>query len=80
VRGAGVGAAVAVGRIGSLVGPLIGGALLGAGGTPAQVLGLMLPMLAVGAAATLGLSVACARSAAGAATERESGPEVRGPG
>ncbi len=56
VRGAGVGAAVAVGRVGSLAGPLIGGVVLSAGGTPAQVLVLMAPILLVGAAASLALS------------------------
>jgi AAHS family 3-hydroxyphenylpropionic acid transporter len=48
VRGAGVGAAVAVGRAGSVAGPLIAGALLGAGRDASDVLYLILPCLAVG--------------------------------
>lgn len=43
-RGLGVGAAVAAGRIGSLVGPLVVSALLTAGRTPAQVLFGLLPI------------------------------------
>ena len=53
VRGFGVGAAVAVGRFGSLVGPLIAGQLVGAGQNAEQVLLHMLPILATGAGAAI---------------------------
>jgi AAHS family 3-hydroxyphenylpropionic acid transporter len=53
VRGFGVGAAVAVGRFGSLVGPLIAGQLVGAGQNAEQVLLHMLPILATGACAAI---------------------------
>lgn len=48
VRGAGVGAAVAVGRAGSVAGPLIAGALLQAGAGGGAVLMLAFPCLAAG--------------------------------
>jgi AAHS family 3-hydroxyphenylpropionic acid transporter len=49
-RGTATGSAVAVGRIGSLVGPLIAGLLLAAGGSPAQVLVGILPIVLLGGA------------------------------
>lgn len=51
VRGTGVGAAVAAGRIGSIVGPLVAGSLLGAGGDAASVLTALLPVVVVAAIA-----------------------------
>ena len=56
VRGTGVGAAVAAGRIGSLAGPLVAGQLLGAGQSAAEVIYAMLPTYVVGAIAALVLS------------------------
>lgn len=54
IRSTGVGAALGIGRIGSLCGPLIGGWALGAGVAPAQIFALLaLPMLACGVAAVL---------------------------
>ena len=47
VRGAGVGFAVAVGRLGSAVGPLLAAALLGSGRSPSQVLLVLLPIISV---------------------------------
>jgi len=44
-RGTATGAAVAVGRVGSLVGPLVAGSLLAAGRSPAQVLVGVLPIV-----------------------------------
>jgi AAHS family 3-hydroxyphenylpropionic acid transporter len=43
-----VGAAVVMGRLGSAIGPLLAGALLATGRSPAQVLLTLLPILAVG--------------------------------
>jgi len=57
VRGAGVGAAVAVGRLGSLIGPLVAGQLVGAGHDAADVLFKMLPIVGVGAVGALILSL-----------------------
>jgi len=51
VRGTGVGAAVAAGRVGSIAGPLVAGSLLGAGGNAASVLTALLPVVAVAAIA-----------------------------
>lgn len=56
VRGTGVGAAVAVGRLGSAVGPLLAAALLGSGGSPQQVLMVLIPIILCGGAAALILS------------------------
>lgn len=47
VRGTGVGSAVAAGRIGSAVGPLLAGALLGSGAAPETVLLVLIPMIAL---------------------------------
>jgi AAHS family 3-hydroxyphenylpropionic acid transporter len=47
-RGTGVGFAVAIGRIGSIAGPLLGGVLVGAGRSSAQVLAGLLPVVIVG--------------------------------
>lgn len=49
-RGTATGAAVAVGRMGSLVGPLVAGMLLAAGRSPAQVMIGILPIVLVGGA------------------------------
>ncbi len=53
VRGTGVGAAVAAGRVGSIVGPLVAGSLLGAGGNAAAVLTALLPVVGVAAIAAV---------------------------
>jgi AAHS family 3-hydroxyphenylpropionic acid transporter len=45
VRGTGVGSAVAIGRLGSAVGPLLAGALLAAGKAPQDVLLLLVPII-----------------------------------
>ena len=55
IRGAGVGASVAVGRAGAIVGPLLAAALLGAGAGASGVLLTLLPIAAVAGAATMAL-------------------------
>lgn len=55
MRGAGVGAAVAAGRLGAVVGPLAAAALLGVGLGGAGLLLALLPLVALTAAATLAL-------------------------
>jgi AAHS family 3-hydroxyphenylpropionic acid transporter len=47
VRGTGLGAAVAAGRLGSVVGPLLAGVLVGQGRSPSEVLTALLPLVAV---------------------------------
>lgn len=47
VRGAGVGAAVAAGRIGAIVGPIVAGSLIGAGMSGDDVMYLIAPLTAV---------------------------------
>lgn len=56
MRGTGVGAAVAVGRSGSVVGPLIAGALLARGGSGASVLAAIVPFVIIGGAAAFALA------------------------
>ena len=56
VRGTGVGAAVAVGRLGSVFGPLYAGVLLAGGASSAAVLVGIVPFVVVGGAAALGLT------------------------
>jgi AAHS family 3-hydroxyphenylpropionic acid transporter len=55
-RGTGVGAAVAVGRLGSVFGPLLAGVLLAGGGTSATVLLGIVPFVAIAGAAAMGIS------------------------
>jgi AAHS family 3-hydroxyphenylpropionic acid transporter len=45
MRGSGIGAAIAVGRVGSLAGPAFAAVLLGAGRTAVEVLMGVLPMV-----------------------------------
>lgn len=47
IRGTGVGSAVAVGRVGSAVGPLLAGALLTSGSTPRDVLQILVPVMLI---------------------------------
>jgi AAHS family 3-hydroxyphenylpropionic acid transporter len=56
IRGMGVGAAVAVGRIGSIIGPKLGGALKAAGHGPSQLLMDLLPIVIVGSVCALWLA------------------------
>jgi AAHS family 3-hydroxyphenylpropionic acid transporter len=55
-RGTGVGAAVAVGRLGSVAGPLLASAVLTAGSGSATVLAAILPFVMLAGAAALGLT------------------------
>lgn len=56
VRAAGSGAAVAVGRLGSIAGPLVAGELRSAGYSAGQVFGVMIPVVLAAAAAVFALS------------------------
>jgi AAHS family 3-hydroxyphenylpropionic acid transporter len=56
VRGTGSGASVAVGRIGSFVGPLLAGILLGGGMSASGVVQYMVPVAAIAGMAVFGLS------------------------
>jgi MFS transporter, AAHS family, 3-hydroxyphenylpropionic acid transporter len=56
IRGTGVGASVAVGRVGSIVGPLFASALLAGGGNSTTVLIGILPFVAVSGAAAFALT------------------------
>lgn len=56
LRGTGSGAAVAVGRVGSIVGPLLPGLLLTSGASVGQVIYLMAPAAAIAGAAAFALS------------------------
>ncbi len=53
VRGTGVGTAVAVGRMGSAIGPLLAGALLGGGASPARVLMALIPLMIIAGLASM---------------------------
>lgn len=53
VRGTGVGLAVAVGRAGSVVGPLMAGGLVAAGRSPSEVLMAIVPIALIGGVATV---------------------------
>ena len=56
IRGTGSGASVAVGRVGSILGPLLAGLLMGGGASATSVLRYMIPVAAVAAIAVLALS------------------------
>ena len=56
VRAAGAGAAVGIGRFGSIVGPVLAGELRHAGWPPGQVFGAMLPVVLVAGAAVVALT------------------------
>jgi AAHS family 3-hydroxyphenylpropionic acid transporter len=56
VRGTGLGAAVAAGRLGSVAGPLVAGTLVGQGHSPSQVLLALLPLVFVSGALALVLA------------------------
>jgi len=56
VRGTGSGASVGVGRIGSIIGPLLAGILLGGGTSASGVVQYMVPVAAVAGAAVFALS------------------------
>jgi AAHS family 3-hydroxyphenylpropionic acid transporter len=56
MRGTGMGFAVAMGRIGSIAGPLLGGALVSSGRTPSQVLSGILPIVCVGSICAIALA------------------------
>jgi AAHS family 3-hydroxyphenylpropionic acid transporter len=56
MRGTGAGAAVAVGRLGSIIGPLVAGELRQAGASAGQVFGVMTPVVLAAGAAVLALS------------------------
>src|ERR1700722_5783481 len=53
IRGVGVGAAVAMGRIGSIVGPKLGGMLKAAGHSPSQLLMDLVPVVVAGSICAL---------------------------
>jgi AAHS family 3-hydroxyphenylpropionic acid transporter len=61
IRGIGVGAAVAFGRVGSIVGPKLGGALKAAGHGPSQLLMDLLPVAVCGSLCALWLAWEAAR-------------------
>jgi AAHS family 3-hydroxyphenylpropionic acid transporter len=56
IRGVGVGAAVAAGRLGSVIGPKLGGALNAAGHGSAELFGHVLPLVALASIAGLWLA------------------------
>jgi AAHS family 3-hydroxyphenylpropionic acid transporter len=56
VRGTGTGAAVGVGRLGSIIGPVVAGLLLGWGISADQVILLMAPAIFIGGVAVLALT------------------------
>jgi MFS transporter, AAHS family, 3-hydroxyphenylpropionic acid transporter len=55
-RATGVGAAVAVGRLGSVAGPLFAGTVLASGGASASVLSAIIPFVVIAGAAALALT------------------------
>ena len=53
MRGTGVGAAVAIGRLGSFAGPLLAGLLLSFGSSSTMVIGSSIPMILIAAISAL---------------------------
>jgi AAHS family 3-hydroxyphenylpropionic acid transporter len=69
IRAAGAGAAVGIGRLGSIIGPLLAGQLRHAGWTPGQVLFAMLPVALAAGLAVFLLTFRMREAAAGAGGE-----------
>ena len=67
IRGTGVGFAVAIGRTGSAVGPLLASVLVGAGRSAEQVLITLVPIIAVSAVGAILVSILAQRRPEGAA-------------
>jgi AAHS family 3-hydroxyphenylpropionic acid transporter len=65
IRGTGSGASIAVGRVGSIAGPLLAGMLIGGGTSAAGVVQYMVPVAAVAAIAVFALSFRSAASETG---------------
>lgn len=63
IRGTGSGAAVAVSRFGSVVGPLLGGLLIGMGASASTVIVVMTPFALVAGAAIVALTILGTKSA-----------------
>ena len=64
IRGTGVGAAVCVGRVGSVAGPLFAASLVGAGRTAPQVLMALVPLAVIGGITAVILTTRAKNSAA----------------
>lgn len=62
IRGTGVGMAVAIGRFGSIAGPLFAGFLVAGGGTPSDVMFALVPITLLAGFATVALLVRRGRS------------------
>ena len=73
IRGMGVGAAVAFGRIGSIAGPKLGGILKSAGHGPSQLLMDLLPLAIVGSLCALWLALEIERRRGDAPAQDNSG-------
>ena len=65
IRGIGVGAAVAVGRVGSIVGPKLGGILKSAGHAPSKLLMDLVPIVLVGSICAMWLAWDMRRDSSG---------------
>lgn len=63
IRGTGVGAAIAVGRVGAMVGPLIAGQLLALGQSPTSLVMASIPLILIAAVSALVLVAHFARGA-----------------
>jgi AAHS family 3-hydroxyphenylpropionic acid transporter len=66
IRGTGSGASIAVGRVGSIAGPLLAGLLIGSGTSAAGVVQYMVPVAAVSAIAVFALSFQASLTGRGA--------------
>ncbi len=60
-RGTGLGASVAVGRLGAVAGPMLAGLILGNGGSAATVILAAIPLIVVGGAASTLVAIRAAR-------------------
>lgn len=73
VRGTGVGAAVAVGRVGSMVGPLIAGQLLALGQSASMLVLSSIPLIVIAAIGALTVAMNLTREKAGVARPLQTG-------
>jgi AAHS family 3-hydroxyphenylpropionic acid transporter len=77
IRGLGVGTAIAVGRLGSIVGPKLGGALRAAGHSSSQLLSDILPLVVLGSVIGIAFAWSTSRTRARAPASEALAPGQR---
>lgn len=72
-RGTGLGASVAVGRLGAIAGPMLAGVILGSGGSANSVILAAIPLIVVGGIASTAVAILVRRRAGATSTAEAAG-------